>query len=228
MTTTASTPTTATPCTPEQRITRSLLGYGIIAGPFYVTVSLVQAFTRDGFDPTTHAWSQLALGDLGWIQVVNLTLTGLMVLAFAIGLNRSLTDGPGSRWAPRLVGGFGVAMMVAAAFRADPSYGFPLGTPDGPGTFSTHGTIHLAAAAIGFTCLAAAGFVIARRYGAEGRQRAALASRVAAVVFFAGFVAMGASGGAAAGNLAFTAAVITVFGWLTALAVDQYRNTRAA
>ena len=33
-------------CTPETSLTRSLLGYGVIAGPLYVTVSLVQALTQ--------------------------------------------------------------------------------------------------------------------------------------------------------------------------------------
>ena len=37
-------------CTPAQRVTRSLLGYGVIAGPVYVGVTLAQALTRDGFD----------------------------------------------------------------------------------------------------------------------------------------------------------------------------------
>jgi hypothetical protein len=44
-------------CTPTARATRSLLGYGIIAGPFYVAVSLTQALSRDGFRLDTHAWS---------------------------------------------------------------------------------------------------------------------------------------------------------------------------
>ena len=33
-------------CSPATRITRSLLGYGVVAGPFYVTVSLAKALTR--------------------------------------------------------------------------------------------------------------------------------------------------------------------------------------
>lgn len=37
-------------CDPATRITKSLLGYGVIAGPVYVLVSLAQALTRDGFD----------------------------------------------------------------------------------------------------------------------------------------------------------------------------------
>ena len=30
-------------------VTRSLLGYGVLAGPFYLVVGLVQALVRDGF-----------------------------------------------------------------------------------------------------------------------------------------------------------------------------------
>lgn len=47
-------------CTPAGRITRSLLGWGVLAGPFSVVVSLAQAPTRDGFDLTRHEWNLLA------------------------------------------------------------------------------------------------------------------------------------------------------------------------
>ncbi len=59
-------------CTPAERITRSFLGYGIIAGPMYVLISLGQTVTRDGFDLVRHEWSLLANGSFGWIQSANL------------------------------------------------------------------------------------------------------------------------------------------------------------
>src|SRR5215211_2668756 len=34
-------------CTPRERITRSLLGYGVIAGPIYIAVSVAQGLVRD-------------------------------------------------------------------------------------------------------------------------------------------------------------------------------------
>ncbi len=70
--------TTTTSCDHESRTTKSLLGYGVIAGPVYVAVSLAQALTRQGFDPTRHAWSLLSNGGLGWIQVTNFAAAGLM------------------------------------------------------------------------------------------------------------------------------------------------------
>jgi hypothetical protein len=38
--------------------TKGLLRLGVVAGPLYVAVSLIQALTRDGFDLTRHAWSR--------------------------------------------------------------------------------------------------------------------------------------------------------------------------
>src|SRR5262249_47015815 len=71
-------------CSTSGNITRSLLGYLALAGPFYVVVSLVQALIRPGFSLIRDEWSLLALGHMGWIQMVNLILTGAMTVAGAI------------------------------------------------------------------------------------------------------------------------------------------------
>lgn len=211
-------------CDPRTRTTRSLLGYGVIAGPLYIVVSLTQALTRDGFDLTRHQWSLLANGEHGWIQVTNLILYGLMTLAFAGGLARALRPGPGSTWGPRLIAAYGVSLITAGVFRADPALGFPAGTPDGPGTVTWHGVLHFTAAGIGFGCLAAACFVLARRFKAEGRRGWTVSSRLVGTVFLAGFAAVASGAGSAAANIAFTVAVIAVSGWVVAVAVDQYRH----
>jgi hypothetical membrane protein len=209
-------------CTPAERVTRSLLGYGIIAGPMYVLVSLAQAVTRDGFDLRRHEWSLLANGEHGWIQSANLAITGLMIIAAAVGLRRSLDAGPGALWGPRLVAGYGVGLVAAGTFRADPALGFPVGTPEGPGVISWHGLAHFAAAGLGFACLGAACFVLARRFAAENRPRWVATSRLVGVVFLTGFAAVASTGGSVAANLAFTAAVIMVCGWVTAVSIDRF------
>jgi hypothetical membrane protein len=61
--------------------------------PAWLVVSLVQAFTRPGFNLRRHAISMLSLGDLGWIQVTNFVLTGLLSIALAIGMRRALHPG---------------------------------------------------------------------------------------------------------------------------------------
>jgi hypothetical protein len=55
-------------CSTDANVTRSLLGYLALAGPFYVVVSLVQAFARTGFSLTRDEWSLLALGRFGWYR----------------------------------------------------------------------------------------------------------------------------------------------------------------
>src|SRR5919108_2509645 len=107
-------------CGPTERVTKSLLGYGALAGPLYVTVVLVQAAIRPGFDLLHDDASLLANGSLGWIQIANFLLTGACVLAFAVGMARA-TGG----WAPRLVAGFGIGLIGAGIFVADPMNGFP-------------------------------------------------------------------------------------------------------
>lgn len=212
---------TAASCTPEHRVTKSLLGYGVIAGPFYVVVALAQALTRDGFDLGRHEWSLLANGDYGWVQVTNLVLTGLMTVAFAVGLRRALAIGAG--WAPRLLAAYGVSLVAAGAFRADCALGFPAGTPEGAGPVSWHGMLHLAAGGFGFVCVALACFLVARRYAVEGHRAWAAFSRTTAVVFLAGFAMVASGQGSAVANLGFTAAVILVWAWMSAVAVDHYR-----
>ena len=142
----------------------------MIAGPFYIAVSFTQAIVRDGFDLSRHEWSLLANGPRGWVQVLNLVLTGLMVVAAAIGFRRSLGEGRAARWAPRLLGVYGMALVAAGAFRADPMNGFPLGTPDGAPVHPTlHGTLHFVAGGVGFLALVAATWLLAGRFRQDGR-----------------------------------------------------------
>lgn len=210
-------------CEPAARVTKSLLAYGVIAGPFYVAVSVAQALTRDGFDLTRHPWSLLTNGDLGWIQITNFVLTGLMVLAFAVGLRRVLRPGIGSVWAPRLVAVYGASLIGAGALRADPAMGFPVGTPDGPGEVTWHGIGHLVVGGIGFLCLIAACFVLARRFSRDGRRGLAGYARVTGVVFLAGFAGIASGAGSTAMTLAFVGAVVWVWAWVSATATHFYR-----
>jgi Protein of unknown function (DUF998) len=214
-------------CTPTDRVTRSLLGYGVLAGVVYVGVSLTEALTREGFDLGRHSWSLLATGSLGWIHVATFVVTGLMVIAFAVGLRRALTPGAAARWAPRLLGAYGACLVAAGIFRADPAQGFPVGTPQDATAVSWHGALHLLAGGVGFVCVAAAGFVVARRYRNEGRRGWAVASRAAGVVLLATFAMMASTAGARPAVLAFTAGVILTWAWLAAVAVDRYRRVAA-
>ena len=217
--------TRPTDCDRSTAVTRSLLGYGVLAGPAYVLVSLAQALTRDGFDLTRHSWSLLANGPYGWVQITNFVLTGLMVVAFAVGLRRALRPGQGATWAPRLVGCYGAGLVAAGIFRADPALGFPVGTPADARTISWHGALHLAAGGVAFLCLTAACLVLARRFAADGRRGWAVFSRVTGVVFLAAFAGIASGSAGPATTLPFVAAVVLVSAWMSATAAHLYNHT---
>ncbi|WP_233583889.1 DUF998 domain-containing protein, partial [Micromonospora sp. CV4] len=191
--------------------TRLLLSCGMAAGPLFLAVGVIQGLTREGFDFTRNAISQLSLGDLGWIQVINFVLTGTLVIAGAIGLRRALHSGPGATWVPRLVTVFGISFLVSAVFAADPGAGFPVGTSeDTMASLSTHGAVHMGGGMIGYLALCAAFVLLARRFSAQGRRGWALVSRIVPVVVIAGFI------GSSASILAFFTGAALGLVWLTA------------
>lgn len=216
---------TTTDCPPlPVRITKSLLGYGVLAGPFYVVVAAVQVATRDGYDPTRHSVSQLANGDWGWVQTANFLLAGAMTIAAAVGVGRALGTGRRAAWAAALLGAYGVGLVAAGLFRADPSDGFPPGTPPGMGEVSWHGIVHFAVAGLGFACLVAACFVVGGWFAGRGELAWAWFSRITGGVFGLSFLALSSGTGGAAMLLTFTAAVVLVWTWLAAVSVKLYRG----
>ncbi len=216
---------TKTDCPPlPVRITKSLLGYGVIAGPIYVVVAAAQVIARTGYDPTRHAVSQLSNGDLGWIQIANFLLTGAMTIAAAVGMRRALGPGPLSAWASGLLGIYGLGVFCGGIFRADPSDGFPPGTPPGMGDVSWHGLAHFAVAGLGFLCLVAACLVTGAWFARANEPGWAWYSRITGIVFLASFAALSSGSGGAATILIFTAALVAAWVWLAAVSVKHYRS----
>lgn len=212
-------------CDPATRVTRSLLGWGAAAGPFYVAVVLGQALLRPGFDLAHDDASLLSNGSLGWIQIANFLLTGAMVIACAAGVRRALDGGKAATWGSLLLILFGVGLIGAGVFVADPMSGFPPGTPAGrPQSVSLHGVLHIVSAGIGFLGFAAACFVVGQRFAGERRPALAWFSRLTGVLFLAGFAGLGSGSDSAAVVLAFWVVLLLAWGWLAALAVHLYRR----
>jgi Protein of unknown function (DUF998) len=161
---------TASPGAPTTQTTR-LLACGIVAGPLFLAAWLIQAFTREGFDPTRHPPSLLSLGELGWIQIANFVVTGLLYVACAVGMWRVLHPGRSGTWGPLLVGGFGIGLILAGIFTTDPGAGFPRGAPAGaPEQLSWHGVLHGVGFVVAFVSWTAVGFVLVRRFVALRRR----------------------------------------------------------
>jgi len=106
----------------------------------------------------------LSLGDQGWINIVNLTISGLLILGFARGLQRAFPPGPASRWGPRLIALFGVSLFLDGIFVIDSNGRYP---PDVTPTISLHGIIHDIVSPFIFISSSAACFVVARRFATE-------------------------------------------------------------
>lgn len=197
--------------------TRTLLTLGAAGAPLWAGVSLAQAATRDGFDITRHPLSLLSTGALGWLQITNFVVAGLLLLAGATGLRRALRGTPGGTWAPRLIGIAGAGLIAAGVLVMDPADGFPAGTPTGAAaSMSWHSAGHMAAGSITFTALIAACYTLIRHFRATGRRGRAVGAAVAgtALLLGDGWAATGGARGTL--TLAIGAITAMVFVSLTA------------
>jgi len=199
--------------------TRTLLTCGVVGGPLFVAVALVQVLTVPGFDLTRHPISVLELGTYGWIQVTNFLVSGALLMLFAIGVRRTLRGQAGGTWAPFLLGICGLGIFLAGIFHIDPIDGFPPGTPAGiPTAFSTSAIMHNAAGWPAFLALIAVCFVLGRTFARLGQPRMAVGLRSAAVLFVITLVE--ALSGGPAGSVAL---FVGVSGVLIAVAVAAAR-----
>lgn len=212
------------PCLAD-RVTKSLLGYGVLAGAVFEPSIIIQGLTRHGFSIAHDDASLLSNGPLGWIQIVTFLLAGAMTIAFAVGARRALAGRAGGKWGPRLIGLYGAGLMAAGLLRAGPADGFGPGAPVGKAVHvSWHGDGHLISASIGFIALIVACFVIARYFSREGRRGMAIYSRITGVVFGAGFAGVTTGSSSSAIVLPFYAAVLAAFTWIAIVAVNLYRR----
>jgi hypothetical protein len=120
---------------------------GMVGPVVFALVAVALTFAQYGFmlglgwkplGASDVPWpSGLALGPLGWLQVLNFAFFGLTLIFFALGLHREVASRGRLSWAgPALLVVSGVA-LVLAAFKTDPHL------MDGPQTW--HGAIHFLA-----------------------------------------------------------------------------------
>jgi hypothetical protein len=158
---------------------------GVIAGPLFVLVFLIEGAMTPDYDPLRHPVSSLALGRFGWTQTLNFIVVGLLTLAFAVGLVR--LRGARQKVGGTLVGIWGVGLIGAGAFLTDPVSGYPPGTPPTPVEATTSGTLHDLFSVAAFFALGAACFVLA---GGKG-WRWAIYSVLSGATFLGAFFVAG-------------------------------------
>ncbi|MEU0880127.1 DUF998 domain-containing protein [Lentzea sp. NPDC005914] len=143
---------------------------GVIAGPLFVLTFLVNGALVAGYSPLRHPVSSLQLAS--WVQSANFVVTGVLIVAFAVGTR------PGF-WGTLLIGAVGAGLVGSGIFTTDPVSGYPPGSP-ALSDYTWHGQLHDLFAIPTFVGWPIACFVLARRF----RPLYSIATGVAFVAMF--------------------------------------------
>ncbi len=201
--------------TDSHKLTRGLLICGIALAPLFCAVLIIQFFIRAGFDIRRTPISLLSLGDLGWIQIANFIVTGLLAITCAVGIRRAWVGSKGGTLGPLLIATYGLGLVLAGIFHPDPGYGFPPGTPAGAAAaMSGHAMLHNIAFLIVMVSLIAACFVFSRGFrsrGQSGWDTYSVATGILAPVLIAAGIATNTI-------LLITALPVVAFGWVSVIA----------
>jgi hypothetical protein len=215
------------------RWARDLLYCGLATGPVFVTTFLAEGATRDGYRPSRHPVSSLALGPRGQVQAANFAVTGTLVLAGAAGLGHAADPALSSRAGRALIGAAGAGLISAAVFATDPVSGYPPGTPDALTQPTCTGMIHNLAAVPVFLGLPAAAITCSRQSIRAGRRGFGLYCAATATTMLATMALAGAGFNQSPrlvnlAGLFQRASIVTGFGWLTALSAQALTRAPAA
>lgn len=188
---------------------------GLLAGPFFLISVGLNTWASIGYlhrlgwqfvGGEQVPWpSSLARGPYGWAQVATFLITGLLIVILVVTVRDRLPRRRASTFAVVLLGLLAVALILAA-FQVD----VPMLTGGSPATW--HGWVH----AIAFLLIIATGVLaplamaLAVR-GDPGWRPIAVVS-VAASALFVVFLLL------PWGNATFLLAIVTLFGWIGALA----------
>ena len=146
-----------------------------------------------------------------------------MVVAASRGLRRALGSSTGA--ASGFLMAFGISMLAAAVFKADPVDGFPVGTPLGPPTsISTTGVLHFVAGAIGFTAFGVSALLFARALSRLQRSTLARMSLVCGVIMLVAFYGGVAFSASSSGIAGIWVSVVTGWAWLAVLCVELTKH----
>ena len=201
---TATLPTTATAtAVPAPATDRRLLLAGAVGAPLWGVVALTQAALRSDFDFSTQPLSLLLTGTLGWVQIANFLVGGVLTVLGGVGLRRTAPEDP---WLGRLTVSYGLGFVAAGILVMDPV---------GSTGLSWHAVGHMLTGTLAFVALAAACLVLAVRFRREGRTRSAAVSVLAAVSVVAGNA--WAMAGGALGPMTLGFGVLAAMVWLSAV-----------
>jgi hypothetical membrane protein len=197
---------------------------GIAAPILFAILVIVGGIYYEGYSHVTQAISEL--GGAGapnpLLQNINFFILGVLVIAFAFGLHRGISDGEGSKLGPILIGIFGLSSGVANAFLpCDPGCEFE----------SFTGAMHNLTGLGGFIA-ACAGIILVRRRMKEDLNWKAyggysLVTGIVAVISLIAWIGVSKAAGIDAVNgvlqRVFAGVVLL---WIEVVAIQLFRLSR--
>jgi hypothetical membrane protein len=214
--------TTSTDRVPAVRVA-ALAG---IAGPILFTLTFLaqQVVRRAEYDPIAEPVSALEAGPNGWIQQANFVVFGVLLLIFAIGVQRGVARSRFGSLGPALLGVASIGLFLAAAL--------PLREDAAGVTYDPGG--HFIAGVTFFLSISLAMLALSRRLAKDPQFRTlAIYTAVCGVLALVGFVVMGrfampddAPLHEVAGLLQRTVIMVVTFPCLVILAVRLLRTSR--
>lgn len=93
----------------------------VVAPALFIVVMIVLGLVTPGYNPLARYWSELSLGPLGPVMIANFIVLGLVELALAVALGRTITDRASGWVAAVAVGVLGAAFVTAGVCVTDPA-----------------------------------------------------------------------------------------------------------
>jgi hypothetical protein len=214
-------------------ITRGLLRCGVVAGPAFITVFLIEGARRANYHPLRHPVSALSLGHRGGAQMASFGVAGALYVAGAAGLFRAADATTGSRSGSVLIGAAGVGLLGSGVFHTEPVSGYPPESLEAATDPSASMTRHGIASIPIVVGLPVSALAYSWRFHRSGKRRWALYSAATAVSMVANFALAAAGFGQAPrlvhlAGLFQRASIITAFTWVTAVSARALNHSEPA
>jgi hypothetical membrane protein len=196
---------------------RRVASAGIAAPAGFFTIMMVLGLVTPGYDWIARYGSELSLGRLGWVMIANFIALGVVEIALAVALGRTVANRASGWVATGAVGLIGAAFVVAGVCVTDPAKLVN-------GAHSWHGIVHaFMAVVIFFIATPIAGLAMAWRV--RRQRRFAIYCALTALATPALLVATFVSGNLL--GLAERIVIAFVLTWLTVVARELHRGALA-
>ncbi len=168
--------------------TKALLICSAITCPLFMIAVFIEGATRVGYNSFLYPLSSLSIGDIGWTQISNFIITGILLIIFSVGIKRVFNSNQEKFRGPLLIKLVGIGLVGAGIFITDPIFGYPTDMPLVLRQFTLHGHLHDAFSMLVFVCLPWTCFVFRKPFLAKGENGWAMYSSITGFSMIATFI----------------------------------------